>query len=288
MQTMVRELQIAAWTMTVLLWGVEIRADAGELYFLGDYEHGAIPLTIENTDAPWHRSGNSPEIVSAPEPVRHGRFAMKSVLDRAKSPISYRTEVVPRIKDKSKQAKLGQEYWYGFSIYFPNDWTEDNIWEIVAQWHGVPDKSLGEAYRNPVMAFLSDGTKLKITNIWDAAPNTQAARKSRKSKYDGGVTLWEGPIRKEQWTDWVVHVKWSFEDDGLVEIWENGKQIARRNGPNTFNDQKAPYFKMGIYKGWRDRKLPAGKVGRRVIYHDEVRFAGPNGSYDDVAPPAQE
>ena len=43
---------------------------------------------------------------------------------------------------------------------------------------------------------------------------------------------------------------------------------------------------MGIYKGWRDRKKPEGKVGRRVIYHGEVRFAGPSGSYDDVTPPS--
>ena len=137
------------------------------------------------------------------------------------------------------------------------------------------------------MAFHSDGVRSKITNVWDTAPNTQEAQKKRKSKYDGGVTLWEGPIRKDQWTDWVVHVKWSYRDDGLVEIWENGKLIAKRRGPNTFNDQRAPYFKMGIYKGWRDRQEPKGMVSRRVIYHDEVRFAGPAGTHDDVAPPAR-
>ena len=257
---------------------------AEEPCFLGDFEHGVMPLTLENPDSPWYLHGNSPEVVTAPDPVRHGRFAMKSVLDREKSSNSFRTEVISRIDDKRNHPKLGQDYWYGFSIYFPNDWDEDSIWEIVAQWHGVPDKHLGEVSRNPVMAFYSDGSKLKITNIWDAAPNTQAAQKQRRERYDGGVTLWEGPLRKGQWTDWVVHVIWSYESNGFVEIWENGIRVANRKGPNTFNDQKAPYFKMGIYKGWRDREKPAGKIRRRVLYHDEVRFAGPTGNYDSVAP----
>ena len=64
------------------------------------------------------------------------------------------------------------------------------------------------------MAFHSDGKHLKISNIWDVAPNTQEAPNKCKSKYDGGVTLWEGPIHKRQWTDWVVHIKWSYRDDG--------------------------------------------------------------------------
>ena len=45
---------------------------------------------------------------------------------------------------------------------------------------------------------------------------------------------------------------------------------------------------MGIYKGWRSRTEPKGKVSRRVLYHDEVRFAGPNGKYADVTPPSPE
>ncbi len=257
------------------------------LMFVGDFEHGIVPLTKTETSSPWYAHGNAPVVVTAPEPVRHGRFSMKSVLDRDKSPVSYRTEVIPFLTEKRQSPQLGEDYWYGFSIYFPADWTDDNIWEIVAQWHGVPDRDLGEVSRNPVIAFHSDGRTLKITNIWDTARHTQKAQQKREARYSGGATLWEAPIRKVHWTDWVIHVKWSFKDDGLVEIWENGKQVAKRSGPNTFNDKNAPFFKLGIYKGWRHRRTPAGKVRRRVIYHDEVRFAGPHGTYDDVAPPSR-
>jgi len=272
------------YLMVILLLCVANQADAGELLFLGDFEHGVIPLTRQNATSPWYKSGNPPVVVTVPEPVRFGRYAMKSVLDRLNSPVYYRTEVVPDL-DEDKLPKIGEEYWYGFSIYFPKEWVEDNVWEIVAQWHGRPDFDIGETWRNPIMAFHTEGANLRIVNKWDTQPNTQEANKKRGRKYDGDVVVWKGPIHKDQWTDWVVHVKWSYKDDGLLEIWKNGEQIVRRKGPNTFNDKEGPYFKMGIYKGWEDRKGLQGKVSRRIIYHDEVRFAGPCGSYKDVAPP---
>lgn len=254
-------------------------AAADDLLFLGDFEHGVIPLTEENGKSPWYNSGNPPVVVSAPEPVRAGRYAMKSVLDRATSAVSYRTEVVPR----TASARIGQDHWYGFSIYFPKEWKPDNVWEIVAQWHDVWDRDLGETSRNPILSFGVVNDEMTIRNFWDSRPLTPLGPKGHE--YEGSATLWHGPILRDRWTDWVVHIKWSYQDDGLTEIWRNGEKIVHRKGPNCFNDQKGPYFKMGIYKGWRDRKTPEGKVSRRVLYHDEVRFAGPGGSYQAVSPP---
>ena len=236
----------------------------------------------ENKASPWHSSGNPPVVVTAPEPVRYGKYSMKSVVDRKTSKVSYRTEVVPHMKEP---AKIGQDYWYGFSIYFPKAWTPDNIWEIVAQWHDVWDRDLGETSRNPILSFHAANDEISIHNIWDSRPLTPAEPKGKGHKYEGGAKLWQGPIDHDHWTDWVVHVKWSFKADGLMEIWRNGEKIVNRTGPNCFNDKKGPYFKMGIYKGWRDREKPEGKVSSRTIYHDEVRIAGPGGSYKAVSSP---
>ena len=57
-----------------------------------------------------------------------------------------------------------------------------------------------------------------------------------------------------------------------------------RNGPNAFNDAKGPFFKMGLYKGWRDPDKRGDAVSQRVLYHDEFRMGGPDASYEDVAP----
>jgi len=179
-------------------------------------------------------------------------------------------------------SELGKEYWYGFSIFLPQDYVKDDIWEIVAQWHGVPDFKVGENWRNPVMALSTDGGKWQLVNRWDAKLNTfQGGKRSY-----GGTRHYDlGEYRRGAWTDWVVHVKWSYRDDGLLEVWKNGVRIVEQKGPNAFNDSKGPYFKMGIYKGWRDPGRKSDAVSSRLLYHDEFRMAGADACYDDVAPP---
>ena len=66
-------------------------------------------------------------------------------------------------------------------------------------------------------------------------------------------------------------------------MWQNGNKVLSLTGPNTYNDARMPYFKMGMYKGWKPGS-PVGPVTERTIYHDEFKMVGPGGSYEDVAP----
>ena len=63
-----------------------------------------------------------------------------------------------------------------------------------------------------------------------------------------------------------------------------GEKVIDRTGPNAFNDEIGPFFKMGLYKGWGDPKKPCDAVDKRVVYHDEFRMGGADASYEDVAP----
>ena len=236
-----------------------------KLIFIGDFETGDL--------SKWHISGNSPGITTSP--TRAGKYAMKTSLDRYKDKVSYRTEV------SGPGSKVGNEYWYGFSIFLPKGYATDNIWEIVAQWHGVPNFKIGENWRNPVMALYTSGGKWSLVNRWDAKENTF---ESGKREYGGTKKYDFGVYDTGVWTDWVIHVKWSYGADGFLDIWKNGKKILDQKGPNAFNDDRGPYFKMGIYKGWRDKKRPCDAVTKRLLYHDEFRMAGADASYQDVAP----
>ena len=235
------------------------------LTFTGDFETGDLKG--------WRISGNAPGITTSPR--RAGKYAMKTSLDRHKDKVAYRTEV------SGPGSEVGKEYWYGFSIFLPGDYAADNIWEIVAQWHGVPDFKIGEDWRNPVMALSTDGGKWGLLTRWDAKANTF---EGGKRTYGGTKRYDLGPYRKERWTDWVVHVKWSYRPDGILEVWKNGKRIVEQKGPNAFNDKKGPYFKMGLYKGWKDPRRAGDALSKRVLYHDEFKMAGADGSYEDVAP----
>ena len=62
--------------------------------------------------------------------------------------------------------------------------------------------------------------------------------------------------------------------------------MATRNGGNTYNDIKGPWFKMGIYKSlWNARKFDLDSpITERTLYHDELRVARGSDGYNLVAP----
>jgi len=61
-----------------------------------------------------------------------------------------------------------------------------------------------------------------------------------------------GNIEKGKWTG--ISYKWSHKPDGLLEVWKDGKLVVRKTGPNTYNDEKGPFLKMGIYKPhWKSK-----------------------------------
>jgi hypothetical protein len=258
-------LQTPTYADDIALRIVSLKTQRKGLIFSSDFETGDLDG--------WKVSGNAPTVTR--EVARAGKYAMKTSLDRYKDRDSYRTEV------SGPGAEINKEYWYGFSIFLPDDYVPDHIWEIVAQWHAVPDFKLGEQWRNPVLALSTTAGRWGIVTRWDAKRNTF---ESGRRQYGGQRDYDLGPYRRNVWTDWVVHVKWSYGPDGLLQVWKNGEKVIDQTGPNAFNDAKGPFFKMGLYKGWQKPETPSDAVSKRALYHDEFRMAGPDASYEDVAP----
>lgn len=172
------------------------------------------------------------------------------------------------------QAKrtTGSERWYGFSQYFPGDYGSDGTGDIIGQWHDVPD--IGEATnRSPSNALIASNDKLKWMVRWDSD------RIMTDGYSDGIIYLDLGKIPKDRWVDWVVHIKYSHTNTGILEVWMDGvKVINRQNMPNAYNDSEYPYLKLGNYKwDW-------GTNTKRVLYWDEIRIGNENSNYDEVRP----
>ncbi len=258
-------LQIPNYTDDIALRIVAEKRERAGLIFSSDFEDGRLKG--------WRPAGNSPTVTR--DVARRGRYALKTSLDRRKDAVSYRTEVT------GPEADIGKEYWYGFSIFLPDDYVPDKIWEIVAQWNCIPDYDVGEKWRNPVLALFTTGGRWSWVTRWDAKRNTFA---SGKREYGGEREYDLGPYQRNCWTDWVVHVKWSYQSDGILQVWKNGEKLVDQNGPNAFNDAHGPIFKMGLYKGWHKPPTQPDTVSRRVLYHDEFRMAGAGATYQDVAP----
>ena len=256
----------------VVLGGVGLAAAAGSLsellysepslLFGSSFESGTL---VDGND--WNVSGNEPEITSAK--ARAGKYAVKSHLHRYDSHTNYRTELRARAPHPVK----GQDTWYGFSIYLPAPYERDPVGETLAQWHAIPDP--GEQQSNPPVALQIKDGQWGLYVRWNTSQPTVRSKQQQDSFRLGSPDT-------NEWTDWVFRIRWSYSNDGIVQVWKNGRQVLNRTGPNCFNDKTMPYFKMGIYKSkWRSM---VGGVVERTVYHDEVRIAGKGASYADVVP----
>lgn len=231
-------------------------------------------------------SGNAPTVSS--DSTRAGSYAMKTYLHYLNSSTNYRTEVQWVNHDT-----IGHHYWYAVSILLPDEYSTDNISEIVVQWHGwpdgYPDFDTGEEYwRNPLLALETDSGKWTLHSKWSAEANQGS---EGAVTYDGEKWWQLGTHDLGSWIDWVFHFKWNYTSAGKMDVWKNGTQVVDYDGPNCYNDTKGPYYKMGMYKSqWS--LYPCGgewwchdSVDSRTLYHDELKVAHGEVGYDVVALP---
>jgi hypothetical protein len=242
------------------------------LAFIGNFETGDFSgWNLEDLCCQ-----HSAQIVSSP--TRAGNYAAKFTLNRNDPIVSKgkRAEL-----KRYRESYMGSEHWYGLSIYLPNDWVEDTAPDIVVQWHDRHDFWLGETGKPPSFGLSINGKDWRISNTWD--PNLV----TKKNNVVGKESLYSGAFKRGVWTDWVFHIKWSHEADGIIEVWKDGTRIVNKRGPNTYNDLLDPYLKIGSYKyTWKGNIVPS-TANKRVIYFDEVRIGNASASYKDVAPRSQ-
>lgn len=235
--------------------------------FTGDFEEGDF--------SKWKKElccKHSAEIVSSP--TRAGEHAVKFTLKKDDPIVA---------SSKRAELRLGtvpanSEQWFGFSVFFPSNYQKDPSAEIVYQWHEKPDKHLGETWRTPPLYLKTQKGNLYLQRRWDSNQVT------KNNEPEGKETIELGPYKTGVWTDFVFHIKWSHKSDGLLEVWKDDKRVVRKTGPNTYNDERGPYFKIGIYKfDWKKNSFKSNTT-QRVIYFDEVRVGDANSSYKDVDP----
>lgn len=216
----------------------------------------------------WYLESPTPSsITRVTSPAKYGSYAAKVVLNKTDPDIwdSKRAEMT---YNAEKYGPAKSERWYGMSLFLPTSFIADPCEEILFQWRGVSKVSLdGYSMSNPPLSMLTRNGRW-LLNI---------------KHTDKFTTIDLGPYVTNEWTDWVMHINWSYESDGLLQIWKNGSLVLDRKGPNTFKDKVGNYFKMGIYKyGWKEGYT--SNTTQRTVYYDEVKVGNETSSYSHVAP----
>ncbi len=167
--------------------------------------------------------------------------------------------------------------WYGFSVYMSSDEfaLEEKYHCLIFQLHATPDFNLKEPWRvPPVSMSLRDGQ----LRFWHTFDHDQVSPKNDNIRPNGkSYEVCKQTDLFDRWTDFVLHVKFSLEKKGVVELWQDGRKVLDIKDIDLgYNDVVGPYPSWGLYS----YKGPE----KRVIYFDEITIGNENASYTDVAP----
>ena len=171
-----------------------------------------------------------------------------------------------------------EEHTYTFGVFLPKGGSEDFTNDpegddIIAQWHNTPDP--GEEWTYPPVALHIQGDgHYYLWNIWDEDPLSTDEKMQSEGKlayYDLGSYLND----KGKWITWKFHIKWGWlaSQKPILEVYKNGVKLLDLQGlPNTTNDQKGVYMKLGIYKWEWSQPADIDKsiLTKRIVYYDNI------------------
>lgn len=215
--------------------------DPGEVLMDGGFETG-------NTDSPYQYQHGDVSIVTSP--VREGEYAAKF---SGGAGGGSRAQL-----DRPFTFKDGDEYYIGFSTFFPNDFQSPPSWALFFQLHGPPYSG-----SPPISLVMGDGdNQLKLV--------------SHNPNSSGREVHWTAPIVKDRWTDFTMRVKFSESSNGFVELWMNGQAQTLSDGSkrlvrSTMIDRYELYPTLTAYMG----------AGSATIYHDALKVGT---TYQSVQP----
>jgi uncharacterized protein (TIGR03382 family) len=190
------------------------------------------------------------QIVS--DPVREGSKALKVTVNHGDDPINCGNDRAEML-NMSYEA-VGSEYFYRFSVMFPNDYPSHPKWQLFSQWHQT-----GLNGSPPVEMYVA-GEQIRF-------------------RAGGEEELWKGPLQRGQWIDFVLHIRWSDDPkQGFVELYRDGQVVLPKMARATQLPGQLNYMKMGLY---RAREIQA----TGTIYFDNIAMAT---QLEDVLPPSQD
>jgi hypothetical protein len=88
----------------------------------------------------------------------------------------------------------------------------------------------------------------------------------------GGKRWTLGQVDASRYTDWVVRIKLSNGQDGVVEVTKDGNGVVSYHGPNNAPDNPPGYVVYGAYSPRHSKKAEGD--GRVTVYYDSVSISG--------------
>jgi hypothetical protein len=158
----------------------------------------------------------------------------------------------------------GQEEWWAWSIMFPSDYVFPPGPEsgIILDFHHNSGSGLAN-FEIATVAGAGLELRLHAGNL-----NDEVLRQAIPDPY--GATT---GVTRNQWYDFVIHVKWTSGAGGFTDMWLNDAHVVHYTGPTLYTGISC-YFKLANYHA------PFGQPSS-IIYDRVLRGAS---SADVVLP----
>jgi Polysaccharide lyase len=206
------------------------------------------------------------------DPTKPGNKVLRVYNDLSPCRGGLRTAGTPRARHELRRPNpriipYGQDFWARLRIYVPPNW---------------PTGALPVPFMTIQQVILADGAthgtdyKLRIerNNHWGfEGLSTQGMHGGRKDL---------GPIVPGRWVEWVIHLKRSYESDGVLQVWKDSQLVWDKRGRTTWTERRehnTAWWKFGMYAS-------AGTVDRAyVLFFDDIQLSSEPRAPDSGTPP---
>jgi len=148
------------------------------------------------------------------------------------------------------QCRDGAEQWWAHSMRFPSDFVLSPGWgQVVFDFHNTGS---GPGQANYEIAVKPDGT-MQLRGYGGTVPYPAW----REPDFQAVV----GTVVRNQWYDFVYHVRWSPNGDGFFYAWVNGVQQVAYTGPTL-------YWGQGCFLKLANYHTPTGYPSS--VLHDRI------------------
>jgi hypothetical protein len=158
----------------------------------------------------------------------------------------------------------GKVHWWAHSVLFPDDYVDPpestlSTWNagLVADFHDTSNAGGQASFQITAMP------RTAISPDRPTGLNFQINHGNQFSPTQHNAHI--GPVVRNQWYNFVYHVKWTSGPDGFFDAWVNGEQKMSYRGPTLYTGQ-------GVYWTLANYHSPHGQtssiVHARVIRSD--------------------
>ena len=207
--------------------------------------------------------------------VRNGNYAAKMTVHDGDEFLDTGGERIQLERPHAHDEHEGNEYWYSWSTYFPSDWQNltgapDDDWLLIADWHATGDPDFANVCQ-PFQIEINGNNALTAKMLTGDVTGYDCYDGSGSAFNDDEIIV--NSVELGKWNDFVVHIKWTVDDNGVAEVWHKTEdetsfeKVFERTGVPTLqyvnnkNKVDTPYFILAHYRS-------AQQSHTSVLYQD--------------------